>query len=108
MKLLKKREKETYFWGTDLELLPRQKSVHSALLLVNYFSLSFLSINTYFVTYYSKDEKNQVCWNFSYVYNQTLSLSLLLLYRVCLGFTPTSCEEYLDVCASNQMIFNMN
>ena len=108
MKLLTKREKETYFWGTDLELLPKQKSVHSALLLVNYFSLSFLSINTYFVTYYSKDEKNQLRWNFSYVYNQTLSLSLLLLYRVCLGFTPTSCEGYLDVCASNQMIFNMN
>ena len=64
MKLLTKREKKTYFWGTDLELLPRQKSVHNALLFVNYFSLSFLSINTYFVTYYSKDEKNQLCWNF--------------------------------------------
>ena len=55
MKLLTKREKKTYFWGTDLESLPRQKSVHNALLLVNYFSLSFLSINTYFVTYYPKD-----------------------------------------------------
>lgn len=64
MKLLTKREKKTYFWGTDLELLPRQKSVHNALLLVNYFSLSFLSINTYFVTYYSKDEKKSALLKF--------------------------------------------